>query len=785
MIRRLGVRGRLLIAFFGISAFAVLAAVAAVYAIVAIGGVLERITQERVPSALGALEISRQAEQVVAAAPALLAATTNAQREAETASISTGVARLNKLVADLKSGETDSSALEAIELAVVQLGQNLTALDFLVGNHLAASERKRVILQDLARTNTAAQRALSPGILVMDAKFSQLRKAVANPALTTEERAKVMNELTETISASLPLQKSQVEVSAINDMLLRAATAATRADLQLLSFPLRKSLRNLERLLQDLRPDGRKYLRPRVEEFGVLAAGPNSVFEARAKELDLIASGEELIGENADLSRQLTEAVDELLRRAKGDIATGNLEAGSVQEVSTLIMAAVIALSLISSTLIVWLYVNRNIVARLTGLSDSMLAIAGGNLRAPLPAAKGNDEITRMAEALTVFRDTAIEVEESNLREIEEARRRLTDAIESISEGFSLYDAQDRLVLCNSTYTELLYPGLDDVVTPGTPFETIIRHAAEIGLISDAEGRVDEWIAERMERHRNPGRTHIQRRGDERWIQVSELKTEDGGTVAVYTDITELKQREQEAEEASRAKSQFLANMSHELRTPMNAILGYTELIADNIYGELPEKASEVVGRIEHNGHHLLGLINDILDLSKIEAGQLELVLSDYSLKDTIDSVVSTVEPLAAEKSLDLKTEVDADLPATLGDEQRITQVLLNLVGNAIKFTDSGEVAVAVSRSDSTFTIAVSDTGAGISEDDQRQIFEEFRQADNSSTREKGGTGLGLAIAKRIIEMHGGRIWVESALGEGATFLFTLPVRAEPAREAS
>jgi hypothetical protein len=260
MIRRLGVRGRLLIAFFGISAFAVLAAVAAVYAIVAIGGVLERITQERVPSALGALEISRQAEQVVAAAPALLAATTNAQREAETASISTGVARLNKLVADLKSGETDSSALEAIELAVVQLGQNLTALDFLVGNHLAASERKRVILQDLARTNTAAQRALSPGILVMDAKFSQLRKAVANPALTTEERAKVMNELTETISASLPLQKSQVEVSAINDMLLRAATAATRADLQLLSFPLRKSLRNLERLLQDLRPDGRKYL---------------------------------------------------------------------------------------------------------------------------------------------------------------------------------------------------------------------------------------------------------------------------------------------------------------------------------------------------------------------------------------------------------------------------------------------------------------------------------------------------------------------------------------------
>ncbi|MEM7225498.1 MAG: ATP-binding protein [Pseudomonadota bacterium] len=785
MLHHLGVRWRLLIAFFGISAFAVLAAVAAVYAIVAIGGVLDRITHQRVPAAIGSLEVSRQAERIVEAAPALLAVTTTAQREELTASITAGVEHLNGLVAGLKGEEIDASALEAIDLAVTRLGQNLTALDFLVSSHLAAAERKRTMLLDLSRTTRAAQRVLGPGILVLDAKFSQLQKAVADPELTTEDRAAVTDELTETISAFLPLQKSQVEVSAINDMLLKAASSDSRADLELVSFPLRKSLSNLERLIENLGANQRKFLRPQLTRFVVLSVGPESVLEARAKELELIANGEQLIAENADLSRQLTEAVEVLLAQAKEDIATGNLEAGSVQEISTWVMIAVVALSLISSTLIVWLYVNRNLIGRLTALSDSMLAIAGGNLRAPLPKAGGGDEIGHMAEALTVFRDTAIEIEENNLREIEAARRRLVDAIENSSEGFAFYDAQERLVICNTRYKELLYPELDVVIEPGTPFESIIRSAAKVGLITDAQGRVEEWVEERLAAHRNPKGTILQQRGDGRWIMISERKTRDDSTVAVYTDITELKRREQEAEEASRAKSQFLANMSHELRTPMNAILGYTELISDNIYGELPDKVREVMERIDHNGHHLLGLINDILDLSKIEAGQLDLVLEDYSLGHVVQSVLSTVEPLAAEKSLELVTEVDPDLPVGVGDEQRITQVLLNLVGNAIKFTDEGRVTVAVTRFEETYKVAVSDTGAGISERDQVTIFEEFRQADNSNTREKGGTGLGLAIAKRIIEMHGGRIWVESILGEGATFSFTLPVRAEPAREAS
>jgi signal transduction histidine kinase len=241
----------------------------------------------------------------------------------------------------------------------------------------------------------------------------------------------------------------------------------------------------------------------------------------------------------------------------------------------------------------------------------------------------------------------------------------------------------------------------------------------------------------------------------------------------------EIEEKGRELEVASKHKSQFLANMSHELRTPLNAILGYTELILDSIYGDMPEKARTVLERVQANGKHLLGLINDVLDLSKIEAGQLTLSLGDYSLGEVVNGVVAAVEPLAAGKKLAFRAEVAPGLPPGRGDERRLSQVLLNLVGNAIKFTDKGEVKINASAANGSFTVAVRDTGPGIAASDQAKIFEEFQQADNSSTRQKGGTGLGLAIAKRIIEMHGGRLWVESSPGAGSTFAFTVPVRVE------
>ncbi|MGB9648829.1 MAG: GAF domain-containing protein, partial [Stellaceae bacterium] len=234
---------------------------------------------------------------------------------------------------------------------------------------------------------------------------------------------------------------------------------------------------------------------------------------------------------------------------------------------------------------------------------------------------------------------------------------------------------------------------------------------------------------------------------------------------------------------ASQHKSQFLANMSHELRTPLNAILGYAELLVDGIYGQLPARPKGVLERVQNNGKHLLALINDVLDLAKIEAGQLTLALEDYNLPEVVKSVVTATEPLATSKGLNFTAAVQDDLPKAHGDARRVSQVLLNLVGNAIKFTDKGEVEIRAGTDKGQFVLTVRDTGPGIADADQDRIFGEFQQIDNSNTRKKGGTGLGLAISKRMVEMQGGTISVDSVVGQGSTFRVVLPVHVDEVLE--
>ncbi|HKC93735.1 MAG TPA: GAF domain-containing sensor histidine kinase [Nitrospira sp.] len=274
------------------------------------------------------------------------------------------------------------------------------------------------------------------------------------------------------------------------------------------------------------------------------------------------------------------------------------------------------------------------------------------------------------------------------------------------------------------------------------------------------------------------GRVIERKRGEEALLQnTTRLEQALAENVRLYEDI---KLQKNQLEIANKHKSQFLANMSHELRTPLNAILGYTQLILSNIYGDVPAKISEILQRISVSGHHLLSLINDVLDLSKIEAGQLQLVIKEYSIGDVVQDVLTTMEPLAEQKRLALKANIPLNLPLGSGNAGRIKQVLLNLVGNAIKFTDHGEVSVEVCHGEDRFIVQVSDTGPGIDPVEQQRIFEEFQQGDRSRTRKKGGTGLGLTIAKQIVKLHGGRLWVESTVGQGSTFSFSLPRRFKP-----
>jgi signal transduction histidine kinase len=240
----------------------------------------------------------------------------------------------------------------------------------------------------------------------------------------------------------------------------------------------------------------------------------------------------------------------------------------------------------------------------------------------------------------------------------------------------------------------------------------------------------------------------------------------------------EIAEKSRQLEEASRHKSQFLASMSHELRTPLNAILGFNEMILGQVYGEVPSDMKEPLEDIQKSGRHLLRLINNVLDLAKIEAGRMELALADYSVQDTVESVRSTLRPLAEAKGLELVASVPQDIPLAYGDGGRLAQCLMNLAGNSLKFTKQGRVEIAVQASNGQLTWRVSDTGIGIPPDKIETLFSEFRQTDATIASEYGGTGLGLSITKKFIEMHGGRIWVESELGRGSTFLFEVPLRA-------
>jgi signal transduction histidine kinase len=216
--------------------------------------------------------------------------------------------------------------------------------------------------------------------------------------------------------------------------------------------------------------------------------------------------------------------------------------------------------------------------------------------------------------------------------------------------------------------------------------------------------------------------------------------------------------------------------MSHELRTPLNAVLGYTELLMDGLYGDVPGKAQNVLERVQANGRHLLALINDVLDLSKIEAGELMITHEPYSISSLVQTAATAMEPLAKVKGLELRISMPDSLPAGRGNERRLTQVLINLVGNAIKFTEAGWIEIAAHVSGDRLTISVTDTGVGISAEDQKVIFGAFQQGSSTLVPVQGGTGLGLAISKRLVEMHGGSISVRSEVGYGSTFIVDLPL---------
>jgi len=239
----------------------------------------------------------------------------------------------------------------------------------------------------------------------------------------------------------------------------------------------------------------------------------------------------------------------------------------------------------------------------------------------------------------------------------------------------------------------------------------------------------------------------------------------------------EIEAKGKQLEIASQHKSEFLANMSHELRTPLNAIIGFSEVLQEKLFGELNEKQAEYTDDILSSGRHLLSLINDILDLSKIEAGRMELEVTTFYLPDAIENALLLIRERASRHGIKLERMIDQRLGDFTGDERKIKQVLVNLLSNSVKFTpEGGQIKVEAKLGDNAVIVSVTDTGIGIAKEDQEAIFEEFRQASGNYAQKREGTGLGLTLTRRFVELHGGKIWVESEVGKGSTFTVTLPM---------
>ena len=366
--------------------------------------------------------------------------------------------------------------------------------------------------------------------------------------------------------------------------------------------------------------------------------------------------------------------------------------------------------------------------------------------------------------------------------EILRAEALLRGSIDAVNEGFVLYDPDDRLVFCNEKYRQM-YAASADLIVPGASFESIIRGGAERGQYAEAQGRVEEWVAERMRAHREGQTSPLQKLGDGRWVRVVERRMDDGHQVGFRIDITDLMRATEAAESASRSKSQFLANMSHEIRTPMNAILGMLKLLQKT---ELSERQLDYASKTEGAARSLLGLLNDILDFSKVEAGKMTLDPQPFRLEPLLRDLSVILSATVGPKPVEVLFDLDPALPpAVVGDALRLQQVLINLCGNAVKFTPRGEVVLALrllslKAGEAELEFSVRDSGIGIAPEHQAQIFSGFTQAEASTTRRFGGTGLGLAISQRLVQLMGGDLSLDSAVGKGSRFAFTLMLPLAP-----
>ena len=803
----LGLKGRLQFAFGAITLLVVIAMGVGLYAFFQVGKSLQRITEEALPPALAASELSSRAEYIVGVGPALLASNDADEVNRLSASVSSEFANVTKLLDQLRRADLDKAELDAIGEVISSLGANLALLQTTIWEKVAAETRREALVEATFAAHREFDAIWEPRFADMRGKVLRLQRALVSPNESQQDRRAELNDLDQAILALLPLEQIRRDFTLTFEIALRASTTNDPRELTEFRNQAQRSIRSIDGLVSDIDPDLSTELFGPIARLRANVRGETNIFGLRQTEIETTAKSKQLIAENTALSAHLHNAVEQLVTSSREDIDTAALVANRAQQFNTNVLLSVSALAVISSFLIVWLYVGRSIVARLTQLSGAMLSIAAGRREIPVPAT-GSDEVAAMGRAVEVFRQNAIELDhllaeranaairleklvEERTSELQRRGAVLRVTFDNMEHGVLMFDRELKLAAWNRQVMELLE--LPQAFLESKPrYDDYLHLLAERGEYAsgDAEAEVRRLTADvardyRWERTRPDGTV----------LEIRHSGLPEGGCIIIYTDITERKRYEEaltaardQAEAMSLTKSAFLASMSHELRTPLNAIIGLTEMMVTNAARFGTEKALEPLRRVHRAGTHLLGLINQVLDLSKIEAGKLELSPETVNLAPLLEDVIGTARQLAEQNKNRLVVESPESLGSLTVDPMRLRQILLNLLSNACKFTKQGEVKLRVKKvadGRNWIEIAIADTGIGMTAEQQAKLFEEFTQADSSTARQYGGTGLGLAITRKLARMMGGDVTVTSEPGKGSVFTVRLPGSADSQARSS
>jgi PAS domain S-box-containing protein len=693
----------------------------------------DEIAQQELPAMVAAARLSELSHSIAASAPSFAAARTQITREAVAEQLSQELVALQRAVKTLEERAVDKTRIASMQRTLDELVIGLKGLDALVGRHIEIDVAYQDVLARLPPLVPRIREVSGPGAGDLDP----------------------------------------------DGALARWTSAALDTTSLMLAAPAMGNISRLARLRAEIAPrvaamiEARNRLAPALQrriarvhdDIVAFSRGPGNIIDERQLEIEMAPALQLGLSLNGQTGEALVAAVAEIFAAVQQDVDGRAVRLDRSVSITTLQIVALALLSAAAGTLI-FLYVRRSVIQRLQRLQDSMLARV--DRRAAAIPTEGADEIAAMAHATAFFVET-IEHREELLKRI----------FEVAPVAFVLVRLSDQSVArSNQRATDLF--GSIATGSGGAPilFETPEDYRALIDLL--ARSIFVDDIELRM---RYVG-------GSSFWgLVAARSVTLDGEPHALIGTIDisvrkaaqdALRHAKEQAEAATLAKSTFLSSISHELRTPLNAIIGLTDILCDHPARFGTENAIEPLRRVRNAGQHLLGLINDVLDLSKIEAGKLDLEVELVDVAALVEEARGTVQGLAEQRGNRLTVDCPDGLPRIATDPLRLRQILLNLLGNACKFTEHGFIALRVALLDlgdrRVFELVVADTGVGIAPEQLPRLFEEFAQGDGSTARRFGGTGLGLAISRRLCRLLGGEISVESTVGRGSTFRVRLPL---------